>query len=140
MDPFIKSRRLMAAAFLSAAAFLGCSESGGGGADYPSARLEGEVTLDGKKVDGGTIQFVPKDSNAPPVTAPILEGRYVATKVGKGKVTAIISCDPPPRPEVVSSDYKPPPTIAIPDRYKGGILFDVNGDKADQDFPLTSKK
>lgn len=129
----------VAAAVAAAALAVGCTETAGE-ADYPSARLEGEVTLDGRPIDGGSIQFVPKDSNAPPISTAILGGRYVAPKVGKGKVTAIIGVEPPPRPEVVSSDYQPKPTVHIPDRYKAGIPIEVADDKDDQDFALSSKK
>lgn len=137
-----KGRRPLAWTLASIVLFSwGCSSSGGGAAaDYPSARLEGEVTLDGKPISSGTIQFVPKDANAPPVSAPILDGRYVATRVGLGQGVAILNVEPPARPEVITSEYQPPPSVTIPDRYKGGIPVNIEGDAADQDFALSSRK
>lgn len=99
------------------------------------------MTLDGKPVDGGSIQFVPQgQSEAEAVNAPILGGRYVAPKVPQGKVLAIIHMDPPAPPAVVSSDYKPPATVVIPDRYKKGLALEVKADKSDEDIAMSSKQ
>ncbi|SIO55922.1 hypothetical protein SAMN05444166_5161 [Singulisphaera sp. GP187] len=117
----------------------GCGSGGGASAKYESARLEGEVTLDGKPLDEGSIQFVPSNAEAPPVTVPILKGRYVAPKVGVGKVTVILSGATAERPAVVSSNYTPPPSATIPARYKNGLPIEVKADKADQDFAMSSK-
>lgn len=118
----------------------GCGSGGGGGsANYESARLEGEVTLDGKPLEDGNIQFVPQNQEAPPVTVPILKGRYVAPKVGLGKVTAMLTGATPERPAVIDSSYSPPPAIAIPERYQKGMPIEVKGDKSDQDFAMSSK-
>jgi hypothetical protein len=117
----------------------GCGSSGGAAANYESARLEGEVTLDGKPLEEGTIQFVPQDQKAPPVQATILKGRYVAPKVGLGKAIALLTVEPPARPAVVDSSYTPPPVTTIPERYKKGLPVEVKGDKSDQDFAMSSK-
>lgn len=118
----------------------GCGGSGGDQAQFESARLEGEVTLDGKPIPEGTIQFVPQDQKAPPTTVPILEGRYVAPKVGLGRVIVTMNVAPPERPAVIDSSYTPPPTVTIPDRYRKGVPIDVKEDKSDQDFAMSSKK
>ncbi|AGA28077.1 P-loop NTPase family protein [Singulisphaera acidiphila] len=119
--------------------FLGGCGSGSTSANYKSARLEGEVTLDGKPLDDGAIQFVPQDQQAPPVTVPILKGRYVASKVGLGKVTVMLSGATAERPAVVSSSYTPPPSVTIPARYKNGFPIEVKEDTADQNFAMSSK-
>jgi len=111
-----------------------------GGANFPSARLEGEVTLDSKPIDEGMIQFVPQDLSAPPTQASILQGRYVAPRVGLGKVMVILTVAPPARPAIIESNYVPPTIVTIPDRYKNGLPIDVKADKSDQDFAMTSKK
>ena len=122
-------------------AVVGCAGGGGAQPSFDGARLEGAVTLDGKPIENGRIQFVSVDHNdIAPIDAPILEGRYVAAKVPKGKVKAILNVDPPAPPAVVGSDYQPPKTVTIPDRYKNGIPIEVTADKADQDFALSSKK
>ncbi len=110
-----------------------------GAANYESARLEGEVTLDGKALKDGSIQFVPQNQQAPPVTVPILEGRYVAPKVGLGKVIVILAGAAPERPAVVDSSYSPPPAVVIPERYQKGMPIEVKADKSDQDFAMSSK-
>src|SRR4051812_7785723 len=111
-----------------------------GGSNFPAARLEGEVTLDGKPLQDGSIQFVPQDLKAPPTQASILQGRYVAPKVGLGKVMAILTVAPPARPAVIESNYVPPAVVIIPARYKNGLPIDVTGDKMDQDFAMSSRK
>jgi hypothetical protein len=72
MHPSSAVRRLLAQLFLlgiSSAILSGC----GGGA---RPAVEGEVTLDGLKVDHGSIEFIPEDrTNAPAGTA-IVDGKY----------------------------------------------------------------
>ncbi len=75
----------------------GCSKSAD--LNYQSARLEGEVTVDGQPIEDGTVQFVPANLADGPITqASIMKGRYVAAKVPLGKVTAILHANPRPRP------------------------------------------
>lgn len=116
----------------------GCGEAES--SNYKSARLEGEVTVDGQPIDEGIIQFIPANTDDGPITqAPILKGRYVANKVPLGRVNAILRSTPPPPPAQITSDYYPPETVGIPDRYSSGFPIEVKEDKADQDFPLSSK-
>jgi len=117
---------------------IGCS--GGENTNYKSARLEGEVTVDGQPIEDGTVQFIPANPSDGPITqATIMKGRYVASKVPLGKVTAVLHATPPAPPAQVSSDYYPPKTVGIPDRYKSGFPLDVKENKADQDFSMSSK-
>ena len=118
----------------------GCGGDTGSTEKFPSARLEGSVTLDGKPVDDGTIQFVPANKTAGPVTqALILKGRYVASKVPLGKVSAMISTKPPEPPANVTSDYHPEPFAQIPKRYQDGITIEVKENKLDVDFDMSSR-
>lgn len=137
----MKSRVLIILAAPVAALLLasGCGEAES--SNYKSARLEGEVTVDGQPIDEGTIQFIPANTEDGPITqAAILKGRYVANKVPLGRVTAVLRATPPPPPAQVTSDYYPPETaVGIPERYSSGFPIDVKEDKADQDFPMTSK-
>ncbi len=119
----------------------GCGQSSGQ-AKFPSVRLEGAVTVDGKPIEEGTIQFVPSDKSAGGVTqAVILQGRYVAPRVPLGKVTAMLFAaqPPPPSPETITTDYQPVKVLTIPDRYKNGFPIEVKEDKSDVDFAMTSK-
>lgn len=62
----------------------------GGGcrqASFPSAALEGSVTVDGTAIDQGTISFTPLDSGAgTTVIAEVQGGRYRAEQVPLGNV------------------------------------------------------
>lgn len=117
----------------------GCSKSAD--MNYQSARLEGEVTVDGQPIEDGTVQFVPANLADGPITqASIMKGRYVAAKVPLGKVTAILHANPPAPPAQITSDYHPPKTVGIPSRYKSGFPIEVKENKADQDFPMSSKE
>src|SRR5262249_24174053 len=58
----------------------------------PRANLEGIVTLDGRPLSEGTMQFMPQvKGQAPPSMAVIAEGRYVAAGVPKGKVRVLLN-------------------------------------------------
>ncbi|WP_074309737.1 hypothetical protein [Singulisphaera sp. GP187] len=117
----------------------GCQEAAS--SNYQSARLEGEVTVDGQPIEDGTVQFVPANLADGPITqATIMKGRYVANKVPLGKVTAILHANPPAPPAQITSDYQTPKTVGIPNRYKTGFPIEVKENKADQDFPMSSKE
>jgi hypothetical protein len=122
-----------------AAWVLGC------GADkpttYPTARLEGNVTLDDKPIPEGNLQFVPQDAGRAPITAAaIVDGRYVAEAVPRGQLRVLLRATKEtgkmikeystPRPEVVN---------LIPAKYRAGIPIDVTGDNANLNFALRSR-
>ncbi len=119
----------------------GCSSESAATAKFPSARLEGAVLLDGKPIDEGTIQFIPANKEAGPVTqAVILQGRYVAPRVPLGKGSVQIFAKAPEPPANVTSAYQPPKVAQIPERYQKGIPIEVKEDKADFDFDMSSRK
>ncbi len=108
---------------------------------YPAARLEGSVTLDGKPIAQGNLQFMPQDISQTPVTgAPIVDGRYVAEAVPRGKLRVLLTATKEtgkmikeystPRPEVIN---------LIPDKYRAGIPLEVTGDNLNQNFDLKSR-
>jgi len=131
---------LFVAIAVLAALSSGCGGADAGGQKYESARLEGEVTVDGAPIEDGTVQFVPASTSSGPVTqAVIFKGRYVANKVPLGKVTAIVHAAPPSRPETITSDYNPPKMVSIPSRYESGFPIEVKENKTDQDFSMSSK-
>jgi hypothetical protein len=116
----------------------GCSS---GKPTYPAAKLEGKVTLDGKPIAQGNVQFVPQDvSHVPVTTAPIVDGKYVAEAVPRGKLRVMLTATmetgkmikeySTPRPEVIS---------LIPEKYRDGIPIEVTGDNPNQDFSLKSR-
>jgi hypothetical protein len=116
----------------------------GCGADkptYPAARLEGSVTLDGKPIAEGNLQFVPRDAGQAPITrASIVEGQYVAEAVPLGKLRVLLSASQEtgkmvteystPRPQVIN---------LIPEKYRAGIPIEVTGDNVNLNFALKSR-
>ncbi len=129
----------LSALILVIALLSGC---GPGKPTYPSARLEGSVTLDGKPIAQGNLQFMPQDVSqaAPPTAAAIVDGHYVAEAVPRGKLRVLLSATKEtgkmvteystPRPEVIN---------LIPDKYRPGIPIEVTGDNSKQDFALKSR-
>jgi hypothetical protein len=122
---------------LGAALVCGC---GSDKPTYPSARLEGKVTVDGQPIAQGSLQFVPKDLGKASVTsAAIVEGRYVAEAVPRGSVRVLLSASKEtgkmvtqystPRPEVIN---------LIPNKYRSGISMEVSGDDPNANFELKS--
>lgn len=123
---------------LGVALVIGC------GADkptFPAARLEGNVTVDGKPIAEGNLQFVPRDVGQAPVTgAAIVDGRYLAERVPLGKLRVVINATKEtgkmvteystPRPQVIN---------LIPEKYRSGIPIEVTGDNANLNFDLKSR-
>jgi hypothetical protein len=123
---------------LGVALVIGC------GADkptFPAARLEGNVTVDGKPITEGNLQFVPRDVGQAPVTgAAIVDGRYLAERVPLGKLRVVINATKEtgkmvteystPRPQVIN---------LIPEKYRSGIPIEVTADNANLNFDLKSR-
>lgn len=126
----------LAAAGLALLCLVGCREESGG----PSARLQGAVTLDGKPIAEGTINFLPEASGqVSPASTQISEGRYDARAVPLGKVRVqIIATRETGRMITGSSQPVPEVLSIIPPKYAQGIPIEVTGDNAQQDFRLTS--
>jgi hypothetical protein len=117
---------------------LGCDA---GKPTYPTARLEGNVTLDDRPIPEGNLQFMPQDVGQAPVTgAPIVDGRYVAEAVPRGRLRVLLTATKAtgkmvkdystPRPEVIN---------LIPAKYRAGIPIEVTGDNANLNFALRSR-
>ena len=113
----------------------------GCGSGPPLGTVSGRITLDGQPIAQGNLQFVPQDASQGPTTGtPIVDGRYVAEAVPRGKLrvlpTAIketgkmIKEYSSSRPEVVN---------LIPEKYRAGISIEVTGDNPSQDFALKSR-
>lgn len=116
------------------------SGCGPGKPTYPSTRLEGNVTVDGKPIVQGNLQFVPHNPSQGPITAALIDdGRYVAEAVPRGKMRVLLTATKEtgkmikeystPRPEVIN---------LIPEKYRAGIPIEVAGDNVNQDFALKS--
>lgn len=119
---------------------FGCLGCGSSGSSHPTARLEGQVTVDGQPVAEGTIVFMSQGSGqARPTQAAIRDGRYAASDVPvgdvqvrfvatkkTGKVTPI-----PNSNEVVEEVVS-----LIPSKYELGIPIKVSPEGGIQDFEL----
>jgi len=120
---------------------VGC---GGGTAkpSYPSARLEGTVSVDGQAVPTGTLQFMPPQGmNAAIVEAQIKDGRYVAANVPVGKVRVLFTAVRETGRVDNKSTSQPVPEVVnmIPERYRDGLDIEVTADLAKKDFDLKSR-
>lgn len=66
----------------------------GSGCGPGVATVAGEVQLDGKPVENGTITFEPADQNGPTMGGPIVGGRYEVTGAPGKKVVLVTSFRP----------------------------------------------
>ncbi|WP_145257772.1 hypothetical protein [Planctomycetes bacterium Pan216] len=108
---------------------------------YPSSRVTGSITIDGKPIEEGRVQFLPKDSAQGPVTsAEIREGTYTLDRVPMGKQTAILTATR--KTGRMIDDYgKPFPEVVniIPETYRDGITIDISEKEQRCDFELESR-
>ena len=116
------------------------SGCGHGGANHPSAKIEGAVTVSGKPLADGLIMFMPQQAgHAVGVKAAIKDGCYVADKVPLGKVLVLFNAVQETGRMIESKlTEKPQPERIdiIPAKYRSGVPLDVTTDKNDQNFDL----
>src|SRR4051812_876962 len=105
---------------------LGLALTGCGGAtdNLPRQAISGEVTLGGKPLPSGSIQFVPREtSTATEAGAPIKDGRYaIARDQGPVPGTYVIriysSSDEMVKPEDgIPGSVHPMPKELVPEKY-----------------------
>jgi hypothetical protein len=122
---------------IGAATFCcGCGQSVN---PHPTARLAGRVTIDGRPIAQGRIQFFPITAGGQPDDTEIKDGEYAAEHVPRGKVRVVfLSAKETGKIIHDGHDY---PEIAsiIPDQYRSGIDIDVGEDNPNQVFALVSK-
>lgn len=108
--------------------------------DYPSARLEGTVKIDGKPLAEGLIMLLPVDTGCGSgVKATIKDGQYAIAKAPRGNVLVTFGAMRATGRMVtspLSSKPLPEQINLIPAQYRSGIAIQVQGDKNDQDFDL----
>lgn len=137
----MKSGELLLAGAIAALLVSGCGM--GSGPQYPHAKLEGAVTLDGTPVDTGRVNFMPAPGvQGQPVSADIAAGRYSAPDVPLGSVTVTFSMTKETGQMITEGDREPYPEIVsiVPPHYAQGISVNVTGDNAAQDFALTTSE
>lgn len=87
--------------------------------------ITGTVTFHGAPMPAGTILFVP-DNGAPPVTAPIKDGKYTAERVPAGTVKISIASNHNDKPATLMmanmmSKMGPPPNVPIPTKARQAL-------------------
>ena len=105
-----------------------------------TTHLEGRVTVDGKPIQQGNLNFVPLEPNrGRGTTAVISEGRYTAPKVPLGRVRVDFNATKATGRTVIVSDLPMPEIIdLIPAKYHAGIEIEVKEGQFQQDFSLVS--
>src|SRR5262245_57469496 len=128
------ARLWLALAALALLFTAGCA----GGTTYPGATVSGTVTLDGKPIEEGTINFVPTTpGQGQAASATIAGGKYSAAKVPLGKVTVNFVAQHKTGKKIPGSSEPIDEIInLIPSKYAAGVPTDISGDKSDCNFEL----
>ena len=121
---------------LAAVGIAGC-----GGPGFPTARLEGTVTVDGQPVEKGNISFTPTQADrGSGATATISSGHYVAQGVPQGKVRVYFDATKETGRTTEQFGKQYPETVnVIPEKYRAGLQIEVSGETVNQDFKLSTK-
>lgn len=103
-----------------------------------SAALAGRVTIDGKPVTLGGIQFMPLEKGRP-AFAEVRDGIYAA-RVPKGRVQVIFSSRRETGRQIeVYSTTMPEVIDVLPESLREGIEITVEADDPSRDFVLSGK-
>ena len=119
--------------------FMGCGKDAA--PTYPTAVLQGAVTIDGAPVKDGSIQFMPEPGTlGHPTNATILDGKYMTKTAPKGKIRALLVINRPTGKMIkeYSKEY-PELENLVPEKYRTGIELNVTGD-ASIPFELVNSK
>lgn len=130
--------RSMVAALCSFVLLTGCD---GGRTIYPSAKLEGAVSVAGEPVTDGLIMFMPQQQGrGSGVKAAIKDGCYSADNVPLGNVLVTFNAmqETGRMVESPSSPGKlmPERIDLIPEKYRSGMAVEVKAGDNKRDFEL----
>ena len=122
---------------------LGCGKSG---SEFPVARLEGTVTINGRPLPAdaeGWVQFMPSGGGgqASPARSQIVDGRYLAENVPLGKILVIFTVTRLTGRMVVEDNVPggtpdPERENLVPESCRQGIPLEISGDEEKRDFDL----
>lgn len=121
-----------------AAAATGC-------ADDNKATVSGQVTLDGKPLEKGTVSFVPADGNSPSAVGRIEQGHYTAEVPPGPKKIEVLGFRVIGREKHDPNDPSSPMIDVteqfLPDRYNKAteLTCEIAGSQDDLDFALSSE-
>lgn len=124
---------LTAIGVMASLAMIGC-----GGRWYSTARLEGQVAIDGRPIAQGNITFTPlQPGRGSGASTTIESGRYIVQNVPQGRVRVDFHAVKETGRTVMQFGKPYPETVnIIPDKYRAGLEIEVSGDNASQDFRL----
>lgn len=115
---------------------IGCG--GGDKPKFPSATIQGKVSIDGKPVKEGTLQFIPQTNvSGQPSQAKIVDGKFEAKNVPVGKVRVMFNITRPTG-KMITEYSTPYPEVEnlVPKKSRDGVDFDVTGNSKDVAFDL----
>lgn len=107
---------------------------------FPTAKLQGVVTIDGSPVKTGSLQFMPGPTvKGQPSQAAILDGKYSADQVPIGPVRVLftITRETGKMIKEYSNTY-PEVENLVPEHYRSGLEITVSGD-AQMPFELLTQ-
>jgi len=129
----------LAAIVLVAVGVSGCWS----GLGYPTATVEGEVTVDGKPIPHGTMTFTPLQIAGEAVTAEIDNGRYTATGVPAGRVRVSFNSTRETGRTITDREtgetFPEVVHLVAPRFVSQGVEISVAEEKDEHDFQLTAK-
>ncbi len=131
-------RSRVISAVLLLTTFIGCG--GAMAPTFPSAKVGGMVTLDGKPIAEGTLQFIPGEgSKGQTASGQIRDGKYSAENVPTGKLKVLPNAVK--KTGKVLTGYSQPEEEVIniiPAKYQVGIDVEVTADNPSLNFELKS--
>jgi hypothetical protein len=112
--------------------------AGCGGRGYPTAQIQGRVTVGGQPVARGSITFTPlQPGRGPGTSASVESGRYTVENAPQGRVRVDFQAlKDTGRTETQFGKTYPVMVNLIPDKYRAGLEIEVAGDSKTQDFSL----
>jgi hypothetical protein len=106
---------------------------------FPTARVGGQITLDGAPLASGNISFVPEGAGqARPTAVDFTAGKYEIDEAPLGKVRVFITSTQPTG-KMIPGSSEPIAEVAnvVPEAYRQGIVVDIAGNNDKLDFALT---
>ena len=108
---------------------------------YPSARVAGNITLDGQPLPAGNISFIPTEGGqSRPTAIDFHNGAYNLDDAPLGSVRVRI-ISPQETGKMIPGSSQPEPEIIdiVPAGYRQGIEVEITGDNDKLNFDLTSE-
>jgi len=103
--------------------FIGCGEKQ---PSFPTAKLEGTITIKGEALDKGTIQVISKDKIGLVVQTQITDGKFMIPDAPLGEVTILVRATKATGKMIKEYSNEYPEVInIIPKSYQQGVPYTV---------------